>query len=67
MNLHPATTKIIKTGKSKTPFLLFFGNRKHDKNELTKPLSGMLTGFLLTFIVIILSICIYAFFSGRLG
>jgi hypothetical protein len=68
MNSHPATTKLIKAGRSKTPFLLFFGNRKHDENELAKPpFSGLLTGLLVTLVVVVLCICIYAFFSGRLG
>ena len=67
MNLHPATTKVIKAGRSRNPFLLFFGNRKHDENELTKPFSDVLIGFLLAFVVLILCICVYAFFSGKLG
>jgi hypothetical protein len=67
MNLHPATTKVIKAGRSRNPFLLFFGNRKHDENELAKPLSNALTGLLLVFVVLILGICVYAFFSGKLG
>jgi hypothetical protein len=64
---HPATTKLIKPGRSRTPFLLFFGNRKHGENELAKPVSDVFTGLLLALIVIVLCICVYAFFSGRLG
>jgi hypothetical protein len=67
MNLHPATTKVIKTGKSKTPFLLFVGNRKHDESEVVKPVSIVLTGLLLAFVVVALGICLYAFYSGKLG
>jgi hypothetical protein len=67
MSLHPATTKVIKAGKSKAPFLLFVGNRKHEENGRTKSLSTAFTGFLLALAVVILGICIYAFLSGRLG
>jgi hypothetical protein len=63
----PAVTKVIKTGRSRAPFLLFFGNRKHDENNLEKPLSSVLTGLLLAFVVVVLCICVYAFLSGKLG
>jgi hypothetical protein len=67
MNLHPATTKVIKAGKSKVSFLLFIGNRKHEENEHAKLLSTAFTGIVLALAIVILGICIYAFVSGKLG
>ena len=67
MNLHPATTKIIKAGKSRNPFLLFFGNRQHVEDEQVDTLSDVLIGFLLGLVMAILGICIFSFFSGKLG
>jgi predicted permease len=67
MSFHPATTKVIKEGRSKTPFLLFFGNRKQDDSESAKQLTTMLISVLLVLVVTILGICIYAFLTGKLG
>jgi hypothetical protein len=67
MSFHPATTKVIKQGRSKTPFLLFFGNRKQDDNESAKQLTTLLISVLLVLVVTILGICIYAFLTGKLG
>ena len=64
MSLRPATIRIIKAGKSKTPFLLFFGNRKQDENE---PLAPAVLAVLLMLVAAALSICIYAFLTGKLG
>jgi hypothetical protein len=67
MSSHLATTKIIKAGRSKTSFLLFFGNRKQDENEPVKrqPI-GLITA-LVVLVITVLGICIYAFFAGKLG
>jgi hypothetical protein len=65
MNVHPATTRVIKAGRSRTPFLLFFGNRKQDENEPVKPGTTVLAVVLL--VTAILGICIYAFLTGKLG
>jgi len=67
MSFHPATTKVVKTGKSKTPFLLFFGNRKQEENESTQQLSSTLIGILVVVVAAVLGICIYAFLAGKLG
>jgi predicted permease len=67
MSFHPATTKVIKEGRSKTPFLLFFGNRKQDDTESAKQLTTLLISALLVLVVTILGICIYAFLKGKLG
>ena len=67
MSLHSAAIKVIKTGRSKTPFLLFFGNRKQEDNESVKPLTSVLTAILLLLIATVLGICIYAFLTGKLG
>jgi hypothetical protein len=64
MEFHPATTKVIKPGRSKTPFLLFFGNRKQEEDGPTRLLP---TAVLLVLIATVLGICIYAFVTGRLG
>jgi len=66
MSLRPATIRIIKAGKSKTPFLLFFGNRKQDENEPLK-LAPAVLAVLLMLVAAALSICIYAFLTGKLG
>jgi hypothetical protein len=66
MSFHPATTKVIKAGRSKTLFLLFFGNRKQE-NEPVKRLESVLTAVLLVLVATILGICIYAFLTGKLG
>jgi predicted permease len=67
MDVHPATTRVIKAGRSTTPFLLFFGNRKQDENESVKPAPTMLAAVLLMLVTAILGICIYAFLTGKLG
>ena len=67
MNVHPATTRVIKAGRSETPFLLFFGNRKQDENEPVKPAPPVPAAVLLTLVTAILGICIYAFLTGKLG
>jgi predicted permease len=67
MSFHPATTKVIKEGRSKTPFLLFFGNRKQDDSESAKQLTTLLISVLLVLVVTILGICVYAFLTGKLG
>jgi hypothetical protein len=66
MSLYPARTKVIKAGRAKTPFLLFFGNRKQE-NEPVKRLESVLTAVLLVLVATILGICIYAFLTGKLG
>ena len=65
MKAHPGKTQFIKTGRSTDPFLLFLGNRKED--EFSKPLSSVFAVFLLAFVLLILGVCIVAFFSGKLG
>jgi hypothetical protein len=67
MSLPPSTTKFIKTGRSKNPFLLFFGNRKSHENEFDGPLPSIFTGLLFVLVVAALGICIYAFITGKLG
>jgi hypothetical protein len=67
MSFHPATTKVIKAGRSKTPFLLVFGNRQRDEKEPVKQLSGLLIGVLVVAVATVLGICIYAFLIGNLG
>jgi hypothetical protein len=64
MDFHRATTTVLKAGRSKTPFLLFFGNRKRGENE---PGSLLPTAILLVLVATVLGICIYAFLTGRLG
>jgi len=67
MNVHPATTRVIKAGSSRTPFLLFFGNRKQDEYEPVKLVPTVLTAVLLVLVTAALGICIYAFLTGKLG
>ena len=67
MNVHPATTRVIKAGSSSTPFLLFFGNRKQDEYEPVKLVPTVLTAVLLVLVTAALGICIYAFLTGKLG
>jgi hypothetical protein len=67
MSFRPATTKVIKAGRSKTPFLLFFGNRKQDENEPLNLAPTVLTAVLLVLVAAVLGICIYAFLTGKLG
>ena len=67
MSFHPATTKVVKTGKSKSPFLLFFGNRKQEEKESTQQLSSALIGILVVAVAAVLGICIYAFLTGKVG
>jgi hypothetical protein len=67
MNLYPATTKVIKAGKFRDPFLLFFGNRKQVDDERIDPLSDVLIGLLLGLVMASLGICIFSFFHGKLG
>ena len=67
MHTHPATTKVIKAGRSKWPFLLFFGNRKSHENELANPASSFLTALLLILVATVLGVCIYGFLTGKLG
>ncbi len=65
MDFHPATTKVIKPGRSKTPFLLFFGNRKHEEED--EPARLLPTAILIVLVATVLGFCIYAFLTGRLG
>jgi hypothetical protein len=67
MSFRPATTRVIKAGRSKSPFLLFFGNRKQDENETLKLAPTVFTAVLLVLVAAALSICIYAFLTGKLG
>jgi predicted permease len=67
MDVYPATSRVIKAGRSETPFLLFFGNRKQDENEPVKPAPTVLAAVLLILVTAILGICIYAFLTGKLG
>ena len=67
MRFHPATTKVIKTSRSKSPFLLFFGNRKQEEKESTQQLSSALITILVVAVAAVLGICIYAFLTGKLG
>jgi hypothetical protein len=66
MHTHPATTKIIKAGRSKWPFLLFFGSRKSHENELANPVSSVLAALLLILVAAVLGFCFYAFLTGKL-
>lgn len=67
MSSHIAATSVIKSGKSKTPFLLFTGNKK----PLVDVSKGINTGFVAPLFIVIaaalLFLIIYAFFSGRIG
>jgi hypothetical protein len=67
MSLPPSTTRFIKTGQSKNPFLLFLGNRKRHESKLDEPLPSFVTGLLFALVVAALGICIYAFVTGKLG
>jgi hypothetical protein len=67
MSPHPSTTKFIKTGRSKNPFLLFFGNRKGHQSNFDGPLPSFFTGLLLGLVVVAVAVCLYAFITGKLG
>jgi hypothetical protein len=66
MDIRPATTRVIKAGKSEHPFLLFFGRRKSEENEPGSLLSGAIISFVLTVAAIALGVCLYAFLTGTL-
>ena len=66
MSLNPST-RFIKTGQSKNPFLLFLGNRKTRENKLDEPISGFMTSLLFAIVFAALCICIYGFIWGKLG
>jgi hypothetical protein len=67
MSLHPSTTRFIKAGRSKNPFLLFIGNRKSHEDQLDGPLPNIFTGLLFVLVIAALAVCIYAFITGKLG
>jgi len=67
MSLNPAPIKILKAGKSREPFLLFVGNRKHIDDERGDPLADVLIGLLLGLVMASIGICIFSFFRGKLG
>jgi hypothetical protein len=66
MDIPSATTKVIKAGKSKHPFLLFFGRRRSEEDEHRNSLSGVITAFVLIAAVLALVVCVYAFLTGKL-
>jgi hypothetical protein len=67
MSFHPATTKVVKQGRSKSPFLLFFGNRKQGDSDSAKQLTTLFISVFLILVATVLGICIYAFLKGKLG
>jgi hypothetical protein len=67
MSFHPATTKVVKQGRYKSPFLLFFGNRKQGDSDSAKQLTTLFISVFLILVATILGICIYAFLKGKLG
>jgi hypothetical protein len=67
MNNHPATTKIIKPGRSQRPFLLFTGNRKHAEDKTGESRSPLLISLLIAFAAIVIGTSLYLFFTGRLS
>lgn len=67
MHSHPATTKVIKAGRSKNPILLFFGNRKRAENEAAESAYSIFTTVFIVLAAAVLCICLYAFLSGKLG
>jgi len=66
MGIHFSPTRVVKAGKSEHPFLLFFRRRRSEENELSSPLSGVITGFVLVAVVLALVVCLYAFLTGKL-
>jgi hypothetical protein len=66
MDIHSATTRVVKTGKSEYPFLLFFRRRRSEENELATPLSNVITAFVFLAAVLALVVCLYAFATGKL-
>jgi hypothetical protein len=67
MSLYRSTTKFIKIGQSRNPFLLFVGSRKSQERSLDGPLSSIFTGLLFVLVAAALAVCIYAFITGKLG
>ena len=65
MTSYPATTKIIKSGRSNRIFLLFTGNRKQSDDGAADGFTNVLIFILM--MVAVAGICIYAFVRGTLG
>ncbi len=67
MNSHPATTKLIKSGQSKSLFLLFTGNRKQSDDLAADVVTELLISLLIAVAAFVVTVCIYAFVTGKLG
>jgi hypothetical protein len=66
MEPHPATTRVIKAGRSRRRFLFFTGSRKHSEDQATQSLSQIFIPALIAFGAIVISITLYLFFTGKL-
>lgn len=64
---HPATTKIIKSGRSNRLFLLFTGNRKQSDDIAADAVTEVLISLLILVAVAVACVCIYAFVTGKVG
>jgi hypothetical protein len=67
MHSHPATTKIIKSGRSNRLFLLFTGNRKQSDDIAADAVTELLISILIAVVFAVACVCIYAFVTGKLG
>jgi hypothetical protein len=67
MTSYPATTKIIKSGRSNRIFLLFTGNRKQSDDAAADGFTNVLIFILTMIAAVVAGICIYAFVRGTLG
>jgi hypothetical protein len=67
MKFRPATTRVIKPGRSSNPFVLFTGSRKHSEDSSGEPFSTFLTTALLALVAALIFGCIYAFVKGKIG
>ncbi|WP_260739776.1 hypothetical protein [Tunturiibacter lichenicola] len=67
MHSHPATTKIIKSGKSGSLYLLFTGNRKQSDDLAADAVTEVLISLLIAVAAVVVTVCIYAFATGKLG
>ncbi|WP_433973145.1 hypothetical protein [Tunturiibacter lichenicola] len=68
MPSYPATTKIIKSGRSNRIFLLFTGNRKQSDDATADSVTEKFIFILMMAFATVACICIiYAFVRGTLG
>jgi hypothetical protein len=67
MHSYPSTTKLIKSGQSKSLFLLFTGNRKQSDDLAADAVTEVLISLLIAVAAFVVTVCIYAFVTGKLG